>query len=89
MESLAKLLAYAVGGDPDHYDELDARIHLLGFARVIQDEDLVVEIAKRLHASKSLLLWDDAHSDIRNMYIMEALNVLDALRDLITEELAR
>lgn len=91
MESLAKLLAISTGGTPDDtgLDELEARIWLGGFARIVQDEDLVVEIAKRLHAAKNQGLWDDAHPRDRNDYIYAAMNVLDALRDLITEELAK
>lgn len=90
MESLARLLTIASGGDPDG-DEglnlLEARLWLTGLARLLQDEDLVIEIAKRIYAYNHPSPWEDAPQHIRNGVILDALRTLDAFRDLITEEL--
>lgn len=90
MEPLARLLTIATGGDPDG-DEglnlLEARIWLGGLVRVLQDEDLVVELAKRIYAHNHPSPWEEAPPHIRNGVILDALRTVDALRDLITEEL--
>jgi hypothetical protein len=93
MDSLARLLTVASGydvhdGDPDDLDTLEARQFLRGLARVLQDEDLVEEIAKRLHDHNHPAPWEVSPPNIRNQSIFKTLDVLDALRDLITEELS-
>ena len=95
MESLAKLMAASLGGDPNDFgDVFDARIVLNGLVRVLRDEDLPVEIAKRLYEHDREILWpngenrwEEITTAERNNMILKALNVLDALRDLITDEL--
>lgn len=97
MESLARLLVIATGGDPDGaegLDELEGRIWLGGIAKLVQDEDVVFAVAQRIYENKRKVrdldpVWEEAPAPVRNDYIFRALDVLDALRDLITEELAR
>lgn len=95
MESLATLLAVSLGRDPNSpdfgADELDARITLNGLVRVLRDEDLAVELGRRLYESRVVISkspsWDELDAENRNHCILQALDVLDALRDLINEEL--
>lgn len=97
MESLARLLAVSLGRDPNSpdfgADELDARIILHGLVRVLRDEDLAEELGRRLYEHErpagdpAIPAWEDLYLSERNNYILKALNVLDALRDLISEEL--
>jgi hypothetical protein len=91
MESLASLLAVSLGRDPFSpdfgADELDARIILHGLVRVVQDEDLVLELAIRL-CEHRYGDWTTQDQGVRNECIENALEVMDAFRDLITEELS-
>lgn len=98
MESLAKLLAISMGHDPHSpefgVDEMEARIILNGLVRVLRNEDLATEIAKRLYEHQRERLWPNGENtweDItlaeRNNMILKAMNVLDALNDLIIEDL--
>lgn len=91
QESLTRQLAIAASttkapSEIDQYDEMAARQHLVGLARLFQDEDLVEQVARRLYAYTHRTLWSEAESAVRNQYLVQALNIFDALRDLIADE---
>ena len=95
MESLIRLITIAQGKDPDSGEEfgldmLETRIWLQGLVRALADEDLAAELGRRLYEHErpsDLPAWEDLYLSERNNHVLKALNVLDALRDLITEEL--
>jgi hypothetical protein len=81
--------------DDTGLDHLETKMWLRNLQRALQDEDLVVEIAKRLYEHDRGRMWpggenqwDDVTVAERNSYVFKALNALDALRDIIAEEVS-
>ena len=81
--------------DDTGLDHLETKMWLRDLQRALQDEDLVLEVAKRLYEHDRGRMfpggeyqWDEVTTAERNNYIMKALNTLDALRDIIAEEVS-
>lgn len=85
---IAELLAKVVDTDPDRYDVLAARQYLGALLKIVQDELIVDGIAQRL-CEHHYGLWDNQPPEVHNDCTLQTMNVLDALRDIIAEDLAR